>query len=136
MRNDIAWHGTKIYILKVLRSMVLKRCHDIKQVGHYGFLKTLHLAKRQFWWPGMRSDIEHYVKSCPVCIVNKTKVGKPTGLLQSVAEPTKPWQDIGMDFIVDLPDNKGYTGYPLSEMCWVLCADVSAPRLHRQFHKN
>ncbi|KAG8125508.1 hypothetical protein E2320_020653 [Naja naja] len=28
MRNDIAWHGTKIYIPKVLRSMVLKRCHD------------------------------------------------------------------------------------------------------------
>uniref|UniRef100_A0A8C6XS72 Uncharacterized protein n=1 Tax=Naja naja TaxID=35670 RepID=A0A8C6XS72_NAJNA len=56
----------------------------------------------------MRSEIEKYVKSCPVCAVNKTKVGKPEGLLQTVSEPTKPWQDIGMDFIVELPNTNGY----------------------------
>lgn len=31
------------------------------------------------------------------------------GLLQQVADPTHPWQDIAMDFIVDLPNSRGYT---------------------------
>ncbi|XP_060537860.1 vomeronasal type-2 receptor 26-like [Pantherophis guttatus] len=37
---------------------VLRQSHDVRQVGHFGFLKTLHLATRQFWWPGMKKDIE------------------------------------------------------------------------------
>lgn len=36
-------------------------------VGHFGFVKTLHLIKRQFLWPKMKKDIETYVASCPIC---------------------------------------------------------------------
>ncbi|KAG8128034.1 hypothetical protein E2320_014905 [Naja naja] len=41
MRNDIAWHGTKIYIPKVLQSMILKQCHDVKQ-RHAGYCVLMH----------------------------------------------------------------------------------------------
>uniref|UniRef100_A0A2D4NSJ8 Integrase catalytic domain-containing protein n=1 Tax=Micrurus surinamensis TaxID=129470 RepID=A0A2D4NSJ8_MICSU len=57
----------------------------------------------------MRSDIESYVQQCVVCAKSKSSVGKPLGLLQTVSEPTQPWQDIAMDFIVDLPNSNGYT---------------------------
>lgn len=57
----------------------------------------------------MCHDIECYVKDCRVCATSKNQPGKPLGLLQTVAEPSKPWEEIAMDFIVDLPDSHGYT---------------------------
>uniref|UniRef100_A0A2D4PW35 Integrase catalytic domain-containing protein n=1 Tax=Micrurus surinamensis TaxID=129470 RepID=A0A2D4PW35_MICSU len=57
----------------------------------------------------MRSHIEDYVKKCHVCATTKSRVGKPLGLLQKVSEPVRPWQDIAMDFIVELPNSKNYT---------------------------
>ncbi|XP_015683623.1 tyrosine-protein kinase Srms-like [Protobothrops mucrosquamatus] len=92
-----------------MRSQVFHRCHDLKQAGHFGFLKTLHLARRQFWWPRMQADVETYVKGCPVCAMSKPSPGKPMGLLQPVADPHHPWQDIAMDFIVELPNSRGYS---------------------------
>lgn len=80
-REGLAWKGEKLYIPTPLRNRVLKQCHDVKTVGHFGFVKTLHLVHRQFWWPKMRADIEVYVKGCPVCATSKPKSGKPLGSL-------------------------------------------------------
>uniref|UniRef100_A0A2H6NE63 Gypsy retrotransposon integrase-like protein 1 n=1 Tax=Micrurus carvalhoi TaxID=3147026 RepID=A0A2H6NE63_9SAUR len=87
-KNGLAWQGSKLYVPDNCRSYVLSICHDAKQAGHFGFLKTLHLAKRQFWWPNMRSTVKTYVKLCRNCAISKPQIGKPMGLLQSVSEPT------------------------------------------------
>ncbi|KAK9395552.1 hypothetical protein NXF25_018913 [Crotalus adamanteus] len=108
-RDGLAWYDNKLYVPQKMRSRVYHRCHDSKQAGHFGSLKTLHLARRQFWWPRMRHDIETYVKNCYICAQSKPYPGKPMGLLQSVADPNQPWQDIGTDFIVELPEVRGYT---------------------------
>lgn len=55
----------------------------------------------------MKQDIKSYVKSCAVCAAMKKRPGKSPGLLQQVAEPTRPWEEIAMDFIVQLPDSAG-----------------------------
>lgn len=44
-REGFAWKGDKLYVPPSLRSSVLKRSHDVKPAGHFGFLKTLHLAR-------------------------------------------------------------------------------------------
>ncbi|KAK9395767.1 hypothetical protein NXF25_019128 [Crotalus adamanteus] len=108
-RDGLAWKGNKLYVPELLRHVVLQRRHDTKQAGHFGFLKTLHLVWHQFWWPQVKVDIEAYVKGCHVCATAKPHTGKPLGLLQTVADPTQPWEDIAMDFIVELPENRGYT---------------------------
>ncbi|KAK9400665.1 hypothetical protein NXF25_011379 [Crotalus adamanteus] len=108
-RNGLAWYGDKLYIPQEVRNRVYHQCHDSKVAGHFGFVKTLHLARRQFWWPSLRKDIETYVKECKVCAQAKVIPKKPMGLLQSVSDPIRPWQDIGMDFLVELPNVKGYT---------------------------
>ncbi|KAK9412177.1 hypothetical protein NXF25_003352 [Crotalus adamanteus] len=108
-RNGLAWYGDKLYVPQELRNRVYHQCHDSKVAGHFGFVKTLHLARRQFWWPGLRKDIEGYVKGCHVCAQVKVIPKRPMGLLQPVSDPAWPWQDIGMDFIMDLPNVRGYT---------------------------
>lgn len=63
-RDGLAWKEDKLYVPKDIHLMVLRRCHVVKPAGHFGFLKTLHLARHQFWWPRMRRDIEEVSGLC------------------------------------------------------------------------
>jgi hypothetical protein len=35
--------------------------------GHPGQFKTIELVRRHYWWPGMTTFINQYVKGCAVC---------------------------------------------------------------------
>lgn len=87
---------------------MLWHCHNISSAGHFGFLKTLHLVNRQFWGPHMKRDIEEYVRSCVVCTTMKAQPGPP-GLLQPVADHVHPWEQIAMNFIMELPESQRNT---------------------------
>uniref|UniRef100_A0A2D4LY82 Gypsy retrotransposon integrase-like protein 1 n=3 Tax=Micrurus spixii TaxID=129469 RepID=A0A2D4LY82_9SAUR len=50
-RNGLAWQGDKLYVPEVCRTSILQICHDDKQAGHFGFLKTLHLIRRPIFLP-------------------------------------------------------------------------------------
>lgn len=56
----------------------------------------------------MKDDIRAYVRGCLVCATTKPRTGKPPGLLQKVADPTWPWEDMAMDFVMELPESHGY----------------------------
>lgn len=107
MREELAWKGSKLYVPNSLRLQVLQHSHDSWLAGHFGFLKTLQLALRQFWWPKMKADVEIYVKSCATCATMKMRPGKTPPPLQQVADPSRPWEEIAMDFIVELPERGG-----------------------------
>jgi hypothetical protein len=51
----------------------------------------------------MYNDVEKYVKSCDKCQRNKVINDKPTGLLQPLPVPTRPWESISLDFVTHLP---------------------------------
>lgn len=55
----------------------LEQSHEIRAAGNVGFVKSLHLVKRQFWWPKMKKDIEAYMASYPMCTSMKQLPGKP-----------------------------------------------------------
>ena len=54
-----------------LKKRLLWLCHDALMSGHPGVEKTLHLAARQFYWPGMLAEVEQYVHHCESCQRNK-----------------------------------------------------------------
>jgi hypothetical protein len=111
--NSIWWKG-KSGQLVVARDNNLKRgvinfYHDSPPAGHPGISNTFELAKRDFWWPNMKQDVEQYVKGCAVCQANKvnTRLLKPS-LIPITPEHTLPFQTIAMDFITKLPISEGY----------------------------
>jgi hypothetical protein len=57
----------------------------------------------------MKKDISNYVASCDVCCRNKIRRHKPYGKLIPLPTPTKPWEVIGVDFIVSLPSSQDCT---------------------------
>lgn len=43
IQSGLAWVGTKLYVPKSQRLLILEKSHDSKTAGHFGFVKTLHL---------------------------------------------------------------------------------------------
>ena len=51
----------------------------------------------------MAGDIREFVESCPSCQLEKTDHTMKKGSLQSLAIPEAKWQEVSIDFIMDLP---------------------------------
>ena len=77
--------------------------HDDSLAGHWGMTKTLKLLQRKFKWAGMKRDVEEYVRTCPTCQVPHHK---PYGQLQPLPRPTRPWAEISLDWITQLPPSR------------------------------
>uniref|UniRef100_A0A8R7PMI7 Integrase catalytic domain-containing protein n=1 Tax=Triticum urartu TaxID=4572 RepID=A0A8R7PMI7_TRIUA len=51
--------------------------------------------------------VEDFVKQCPTWQKAKSERCHPAGTLQPLPIPSKPWNDITMDFIEGLPMSEG-----------------------------
>ena len=78
-----------------------------KKCGHSGFLKTYHKVKKDFFWDGLKSDIQKFVAECLVFQQNKVETIKTPGLLQPLSIPNQCWEEVSMYFITGLPKSKG-----------------------------
>ena len=88
------------------RLEILRRHHDDPLAGHFGHARTLELIRRKYDWPKLPKDVREYVKTCTLCQQIKPARHRPHGQLQSLPRPERPWMDITMDFITDLPPSK------------------------------
>ena len=67
------------------------------------------LVQREYTWPGVRTYIKEYIKSCTACARAKTPRHRPYGMLKQLPIPEQPWNSISMDFIEQLPASSGFT---------------------------
>lgn len=87
----------------------------------------------------MRKDIEEYMCRCVGCSIMKVQPCKPPGLLQPVADLAQPWQQIAMDFIVELPESQGNTviwtviNLFLKQAQFIACSGLPSARLAKMF---
>lgn len=88
----------------------------ILQEAHEAPMETAHLQKEQLWfklsskfyWRQMKVDIEEFCKSCDICQKTKTPNFKKYGLLIPSPIPTRPYESVSMDLIVDLPWSESF----------------------------
>ena len=91
-----------------LRQDILSEHHDPAVAGHLGGAKLEAAVKRICWWPGLQKSVEQFVASCDECQRNKITNKSPAGLLQPLSIPGYNFEEVSMDFVVDLP--KSATG--------------------------
>lgn len=89
-----------------LRTRILHECHDVPTSGHLGKDKTIDQVKRRFYWPKMDQEIHEYVIGCDSCQRNKPSNQQKIGLLQPLPIPDRPWQQVSMDLITQLPKSR------------------------------
>lgn len=95
-----------------LRRTVMEVHHDSPVGAHRGAKKTLEKLKTRYWWPGMKIDIENYIKSCRKCERTKRSWPEP-GDLQPL-EVTKMFEHLHIDLIGPLPKTMSGNVYILS----------------------
>ncbi len=92
---------------KGLKERILEQMHNSALGGHSGIHNTYRRIKQHFYWPGMRKDVENWVKNCAVCAQNKVDGSPYSGLLQPLPILGQIWGSGSMDFIEALPKSEG-----------------------------
>ncbi len=77
--------------------------HDQPAAGHPGRDRTLAAARRAYFWPRMRFDVEDYVGRCVTCAKHKGTPGGAAPMLE-YPPPTQPWDVVSID-LLQFPKN-------------------------------
>jgi hypothetical protein len=89
-----------------LREECIHSVHTHPYAGHYGVYRTLKKAQEVYFWPGMRSQVESFVKKCDSCQRVQYVRQKTQGELHPLQIAERRWDSVSMDLITDLPLTK------------------------------
>ena len=121
LKDDLLCFKGKLYVPPgVLRREAVRLNHDDPHAGHFGYLRTLELIRRKYYWPGISRDIKEYVDTCDTCHRIKPVRHKPYGTLNSLPPARGPFTDLTMDFITDMPPCE-YQGMVYDSIFFVIC---------------
>jgi len=114
--DAIVTYERRIYIPgnNALRLDVEHQCQDLKVAEPEGRDRTLDLMMLNYYWPNMEECVRNYILTCDACQCNKTVRKKKYDKVVPLKIPSCPWEQISMDFIIDLRNVKGYN------QCWVI----------------
>lgn len=100
------------------RLQVLNLAHDHNFTGHLGITKTYKRILRHFFWPGLKSDVVKYCRSCHVCqLVGKPNQIIPPAPLCPIPIVGEPFEHLILDCVGPLPKTKTGHRYLLTMMC-------------------
>jgi len=54
-------------MLEPLRTKIIEVTHSTMVTGHPGRHQTYTLVARDYFWPGLATDIQRLVRNCDVC---------------------------------------------------------------------
>ena len=105
--DGILTYKNRIYIPNVadLWRVVMDEIHQAPYSSHPRYQKTIVTTRKQYFWSGMKNDMDEYISRCMKCQQVKVQHQQPIGLLQSLPVLEWKWEAISMDFITGLPMN-------------------------------
>ena len=108
----------QIVVPKSYRHEILSLAHESPMSGHLGINKTYHKIINHFYWPGLKSDVSKYCKTCHTCqMVGKPNQTIPKAQLQAIPAFDEPFSRILIDCVGPLPRTKSGNEYLLTIMC-------------------
>ena len=82
--------------------------HEGELIGQIRVDKTLELLKGKFFWSPMRKDVQRHYPRCISCFKTTSKAMSHE-LYTPLPFANDPWEDISLDFIIELPrTTKGF----------------------------
>ncbi len=101
-----------------LRPHVLSLAHDHPWSGHLGINKTYNRVLQHFFWPGLKTDVSKYCKTCHICQVGgKPNQVVPPAPLCPIPAISEPFERVLVDCVGPLPRTKSGCQYLLTIMC-------------------
>ena len=100
----------RLYLPKVLRFTAFQQLHG---KIHQGKEKTYDVISAHYFWPGLRSDVIIWTRSCPIC--QKCKISRHTRQrLQFFPKEFRRLATIHVDLMGPLPVSDDYSKYVLT----------------------
>lgn len=108
----------QIVVPSTYRSQVLALAHDSQWSGHLGITKTYQHILKYFYWPGLKSDVAAYCRSCHTCqIVGKPNQQAKPAPLHPIPAIGEPFERIIIDCVGPIPRTNSGNQYLLTIMC-------------------
>lgn len=114
-----------------LRTELLIAFHDAPTSGHLGILKVMKQLSSRYYWYGMRQQVKDYISTCAVCQRTKPRHYLSYGQLASLPIPSRPLEEIFLDFITKLPKSISPDGRNCDSILVVVCR-LTKYALHRR----
>ena len=86
-----------------VKSLLISELHSVPYAMHPRVQRTIRKVRHYFWWKGMAGDTREFVESYPTCQLEKSDHTLQKGSLQSLAILEAKWQEVSVDFVMDLP---------------------------------
>ncbi len=120
-QNEILFHDSQLWVSinELLQMNLIREVHDQSSIDHSEILRTVKIIKRNYYWSSMWKTIDQYIWNCYVCQRSKTSRNKSNDLLQSLSIFEQRWQNIVMNFIINLSDSYDYNAI-LTVICRLL----------------
>ncbi len=109
-QNEILFHDSQLWVSfnELLQMNLIHEVHDQSSIDHSEILRTVKIIKWNYYWSSMRKTIDRYIQNCYICQRSKTSRNKSNNLLQSLFISEQQWQNIVMNFIINLFDLYDY----------------------------
>ncbi len=120
-QNEILFHDSQLWVSfnELLQMNLIHEIHDQSSIDHSEILRTVKIIKWNYYWSSMWKTMNRYIQNCYVCQRSKTSRNKSNDLLQPLSISEQRWQNIVMNFIIDLFDLYNYNAI-LTVICRLL----------------
>lgn len=107
--DGLLWYQGRIVVFddETIKGNLTSNFHDSPMAGHPGQTRSLELALRHYYWPGMKAWFNHYVDTCETCQQIRAPKGEHIPV-QLLPVPSKPFEHISYDMIVKLLKSSGF----------------------------
>ena len=89
--------GSQLVVPVRKRQDFIKEFHDSLFAGHLGITRTVYRLLDRVYWPGLRGDVQTYIKSCTICIARKSPC--PRKVPMGHVNVGHCWERVAMDLL-------------------------------------
>ncbi len=100
--NEVLWKNDRLWISQSMITQLIREAHDLLISDYSDMNQTLDLLRWSYCWSKMRTTIKRYIQNCYVCRRSKASRDQINELLKSLFISEQWWQDISLNFIIDL----------------------------------
>lgn len=95
----------KIYVSNSqgMKFFVMSEMHIVPYIGHPGYQKTILVARKQYFWLGMKKEVANYIAKFLEFQKAKVEHRHPMRLLQPIPIPKWKREIISIFFITTMP---------------------------------
>ena len=110
MKKKVLYRDEKLWISNNVDLLLkfIRESHDLSICDHSDVTRTNELLKRYYYWFNMIKIVKQYIHNCRTCCRFKVSRNVYNDLLISVVVIDERWQNIIINFIIDLFESNEY----------------------------